>query len=285
VIAEAALAAAERRLVEANVESPRRDARLLLALAMQSSTELVPAGRQELLPAEEQRLEEFVARRAAREPFAFIAGRKEFWSLEFDVGPGVLVPRPETETLLEEFCRTFASRDAPLEICDFGTGSGCLLVAALREFPNAHGLGLDRSPIALDWAQRNIAKHKLASRATLRLGDWANEMTSRYDAILANPPYVRHRDIVALTPEVVRYEPSTALDGGTDGLAAYRSLAPRIAQTLKPDGTAFLEVGAGQVDEIKEVLQAAGLTVDRVARDLAGIPRCVVTRQRYTQQR
>src|SRR5260221_6139090 len=125
---------AERRLAEAGVEAPRREARLLLSLATNASSGNVLSGSEEISLAEERRLSEFVARRAAREPFAFIAGRKEFWSLEFEVGPGVLVPRPETETLIEELCRVFADRKARLEIADFGTGSGCLVIAALVEF-------------------------------------------------------------------------------------------------------------------------------------------------------
>jgi release factor glutamine methyltransferase len=275
---------AVRRLSDANVDLPRREVRLLTALAMGKPAESLPTEPSELSSSEVQRLAALIARREAREPFAYIAGRKEFWSLEIAVGPGVLVPRPETETLIEELCRTFPDREAELEVCDLGTGSGCLLVAALSEFPRAQGLGLERSEVALGWARKNIAAHDLAPRARLLLGDWENEPTGRFDAILVNPPYIRHRDVMALTPEVARYEPSSALDGGADGLDAYRALAPILGRSLKSEGAAFLEIGAGQADKTKEILEAAGLKVDRIASDLAGIARCVVARPRCKQE-
>jgi release factor glutamine methyltransferase len=273
---QTAFAHAARRLAEANVDSPRREARLLAALAIGDSAARLSAAPAELSSNEAESLAVLVARRAAREPFAYIAGRKEFWSIEFEVGPGVLVPRPETETLIEEFCRSFPGREEPLRIVDLGTGSGCLLIAALSEFPHAHGTGLERSAEALDWARRNVVKHDLASRANLQLGDWKDEIAGSFDAILANPPYIPHRNVMALTPEVARYEPSSALDGGADGLDAFRALAPQIARLLKPRGAAFLEIGEGQTDKTREILEAAGLTVNRIAPDLAGIPRCLV---------
>ena len=144
---------------------------------------------------------------------------------------------------------------------------------------------MERSKVALGWARKNIAAHDLAPRARLLLGDWENEPTGRFDAILVNPPYIRHRDVMALTPEFARYEPSSALDGGADGLDAYRALAPLFGRSLKSEGTAFLEIGAGQADKTKEILEAAGLKVDRIASDLAGIARCVVARPRCKQER
>lgn len=281
----AALVEAETRLLAAGVESARREARLLLGLALNEADGSLPRETADLNESEILRLSSFVSRRVAREPFAFIAGQKEFWSIEFEVGPGVLVPRPETETLVEELCRVFANRkDEPLAIADFGTGSGCLLVAGLTEFPVARGFGFDVSQEALVWARRNLGKHRLAARATLRHQDWADEMTDRFDAILSNPPYIPQNELMALAPEVTRYEPSYALNGGDDGLAAYRSLGPRIAQVLKKDGFALLEIGAGQADGVKEVLKNAGLEVDRIVKDLAGIERCVVAHLAHKQE-
>jgi release factor glutamine methyltransferase len=280
VSASAVFTEAARRLADANVDFPRREVRLLAALAMGEPTGNVLSEQVDLSSIDARRLESLVARREAREPFAYIAGRKEFWSLEIAVGPGVLVPRPETETLIEELRRTFPDRKRPLQICDLGTGSGCLLVAALSEFPLAYGLGLERSAEALGWARKNIAKHDLGRRARLSLGDWADGLTERFDAILVNPPYIPHRDVMALTPEVARYEPSSALDGGADGSDAYRALAPLLARSLKLEGAAFLEIGEGQADKTKEILAAAGLKVDRIVPDLAGIARCIAVRLR-----
>lgn len=280
-----ALDEAEARLAAAGVEFARRDARLLLALALNMpANELTREG---ALLSERQttRLNALVNRRAAREPYAFIAGHREFWSLDFEVGPGVLVPRPETETLIEELGRTLGDqRRRRLALCDFGTGSGCLLIAALVEFPAAIGLGLDNSSKALHWARKNIEKHCLFDRATLRHQDWTDEITDQFDVILSNPPYIRHQDVMALAPEVARYEPSSALDGGGDGLAAFRSLAPRIARTLRQDGVAFLEIGAGQSEDVKDVLENSGLKVERVVKDLAGIGRCIVARPAHKQE-
>lgn len=285
MIVGTALAEAEARLSAAGIEPARREARLLLALALNEPVGSLARETADLSESERLRLGSLVSRRAAREPFAFIAGRKEFWSIEFEVGPGVLVPRPETETLIEELCRSFVDRKGePLEIADFGTGSGCLLVASLTEFPVARGVGFDVSLDALAWAKRNIRKHRLNARATLRHQDWADEMTDRFDAILSNPPYIPQDELMALAPEVARYEPSNALNGGNDGLAAYRSLSPRIARALKRNGLAFLEIGARQAEGVKEVLKNAGLEVDRIVKDLAGIERCVVAHLAHKQE-
>jgi len=217
-----------------------------------------------------------IARRAAREPLAYITGHREFWSLDFAVGPGVLIPRPDTETLIEELIRRYPDRTAPLSILDLGTGSGCLLVAALTEFPNARGVGVDSSPDALAWARRNVALHGLEARASLIETDWPEEASPGFDVILANPPYIPSADIGALEPEVSRFEPRQALDGGPDGLDAYRALAPRIARLLKPAGTAFLEFGRGQDKDVAAIMTASGLEIVKISPDLAGILRCVI---------
>jgi release factor glutamine methyltransferase len=278
IIVRTAFAEAVKRLVRAGVDSPRRDARALLAVATNRSfSDLAPESA-ELTPEQFERFEGLVRRRMKREPLAYIVGHKEFWSLDFDVGPGVLVPRPESETLVEALCGLFPDRNRARRICDLGTGSACLIVAALSEFPNARGDAIERTEQAFAWAVRNVTKHGLQHRAAVRHGDWSELLTEQYDAILANPPYIAQREIMALIPEVARYEPTEALDGGPDGLDAYRAMAPGIAGALKSEGAAFLEIGAGQADEIREILEAAGLNIDRIAPDLAGIPRCVVAR-------
>jgi release factor glutamine methyltransferase len=219
------------------------------------------------------RFDGFLARRIAREPVAYITGTKEFWSLALAVGPGVLVPRPETETLIDEMLREFPDRAAPLRVVDFGTGSGAILAAVLTEFPGARGIGLDSSPRALAWARRNLERY--GERCELAAADWADAPNTSFDVILSNPPYLTTAEVESAAPELA-YEPRGALDGGPDGLAAYRALAPLIAARLKPDGRAFLEVGAGQGPAVAAILAACGLEILRIAPDLAGIPRCVV---------
>jgi release factor glutamine methyltransferase len=223
-----------------------------------------------------QDFETMLARRILREPLAYITGHREFWSLDFDVGPGVLVSRPETETLVEAMLKYFRDKSAPLDVLDLGTGTGCILIAALSEFPNARGVGIDASEDALRWAQRNIEKHSLVGRCELKLGNW-NEVTHRsVDVILSNPPYIRAEDIPTLAPEVRKFEPVSALDGGPDGLDAYRSLAVLLGPILRPKGRVFLEVGQGQAEAVSALMTAQGLKTAETLTDLAGIPRCVV---------
>jgi release factor glutamine methyltransferase len=216
-----------------------------------------------------------IERRIAREPVAYITGHKEFWSLDFEVGPGALVPRPDSETLIEALLKAFPDKTAALDIVDLGSGSGCLLAAALHEYPNARGKGVDCAPDALFWTMRNLARLGLDSRAGTELVDWA-DLSGTWDVILCNPPYIRSGDIAGLEPDVRLYEPLAALDGGPDGLEAYRALAPKIAKLLKPLGRAFLEIGAGQEAEVTRILVRAGLKIVREAADLAGIVRCIV---------
>jgi release factor glutamine methyltransferase len=266
------IVAAVERLRDAGVANPRLDARLLWEHSGRiEKSALVARGHAEAI------FGQLVARRAAREPLAYITGHKEFWSLDFAVGPGVLIPRPETETLIEQMLMLVPDRSAPLSILDLGTGTGCLLIAALRELPNARGLGIDVSAAALTWAKRNVAAHKLGDRVSLIETGWLEEAQPGFDIVLSNPPYIPTADIAALEPEVARYEPLSALDGGPDGLGAYRALAPRIIRLLKPGARAILEIGIGQDDAVTELCRSALLQVVRIAPDLAGIPRCVVT--------
>jgi release factor glutamine methyltransferase len=271
------IARGAERLALAGVSSPRLDARLLFAFANeQARSERVSDGD----PTAEccALFERLLARRVAREPLAYIVGSKEFWSLAIEVGPGALVPRPETESLVEEFLRAFPDKNASLDLVDLGTGSGCLLVAALHQRPSARGLGVDVSEEALGWARRNIERHTLSARCTLLKEDWSSVSPHGYDAVLSNPPYIRSADLLALEPEVARYEPRWALDGGADGLDAFRALAPRIAQMMKPQGNAYVEIGAGQAADVTGIFSANGLQVVRIALDLAGIERCLVLR-------
>jgi release factor glutamine methyltransferase len=264
---------AAARLDAAGVDGARTDARILLAHAMGVTREdLIAATRQP--SAEEVTLfETLVTRRLMREPVAYIRGRREFWSLEFKVGPGVLVPRPETEILIEQALVAIPDRSAALSIADLGAGSGALLVAALKEFPHARGTGFERSPEAFAFAEANLARHGLAARSRVIATDW-NKADGPFDLILSNPPYIPSADIEDLDPEVRLFEPRAALDGGADGLDAYRALAGLLPRLLKPGGIALLELGLGQVERVEPLFQS--LIVVRVAPDLAGISRVLV---------
>jgi release factor glutamine methyltransferase len=260
---------ATRRLAEVGIENPRTEARLLLALAMGISRDQTLNATP--TPEQAAAFSALVARRAAHEPFAYISGRREFWSLDFAVGPGVLVPRPDTEILISEALRLCSDRNAPLRIADLGTGSGALLVAALSEFPNATGIGFESSPQAFQYAQANASRH-VGVRAEIRAVDW-NSATGPFDLVFSNPPYIPVGDIESLAPEVARFEPHSALDGGPDGLDAYRGLAGLLSCILAPGGHALLEIGIGQAPAMETLF--SGLELDRITPDLSGIPRCV----------
>jgi release factor glutamine methyltransferase len=259
-----------RQLAAAGVENPRGEARLLLAPVMGVSKDETLSGALTISPEQHTVFEAVVARRAAREPLAYITGRREFWSLSLSVGPGVLVPRPDTETLIEEALRIMPDHDAPLRIADLGTGSGAILLAALAAFPNATGTGFESSPEALAYARANAAAQP---RADMRLADWSQAAGEAFDLIFCNPPYIPTADIESLDPEVRLHEPRAALDGGQDGLDAYRGLAELLPRALRPGGCAVLEIGIGQAAAMEPLF--AGLEFMGIAPDLAGVPRAV----------
>jgi release factor glutamine methyltransferase len=267
------LDAATRLLAEAGIENPRGEARLLLAHALGVSRDATLTATP--TPEQSAAFAAFVARRAAHEPFAYITDRKEFWSLAFEVGPGVLIPRPDTETLIEQALRVVADPDSPLSVADLGAGSGAILLAALTAFPNATGIGFESSPQAFAYLDANVARH-MPRRAQTRLAQWS-AAKGPFDLVFSNPPYIPSGDIELLAPDVCRYEPHGALDGGPDGLDAYRALAALLPGILSPGGHAFLEIGAGQANAMELLFQ--GLEMVRIAPDLAGIPRCVILRK------
>ncbi|WP_338112200.1 peptide chain release factor N(5)-glutamine methyltransferase [Rhodovibrio salinarum] len=280
VSAGALLDIAQLRLAAAGVDAPRRDARLLLAAAMEveEAALLADPGRCVAVEAA-QRFADYLEQRVTRRPVSRILGVREFWSLTFEIGPGVLDPRPDTETLVEAaLAHVDASghgREAAWRVLDLGTGSGCLLLALLSELPNATGLGLERDPEAAAIARANAARHGLDTRAQVRAEAWEEVEGAQVDLIVSNPPYVRRGEIQDLAPEVTRYDPWSALDGGPDGLDAYRDLVPRLAGWLAPGGQVFLEVGHDQGGEVQALLQGAGLRTPAGVCDLAGNLRCV----------
>lgn len=274
------VAAAGARLAAAGVEDPRRDARLLVCRLLGGGPELLLGWPDRLLSAEEAaRIEAAVARRAAREPVSRILGEREFWSLPFVLNAETLDPRPDSETLVAAVLQRVAARDAALCLLDLGTGSGCLLLALLSELPRAEGLGIDVSPAALAAARDNAGRLDLAARARFCGHSWEDGLDLEggpWDIIVSNPPYIASAEIAGLAPEVAGYDPPAALDGGPDGLSAYRTLIPAAAAVLLPGGLLALEVGRGQAGAVEELCVAAGLRALGRAVDLVGVARCVL---------
>jgi release factor glutamine methyltransferase len=268
VIVRTALAEAAVRLAP-HSDSPRLDAELLMAHALGlSREELLLRHLDSPAPAAFAPL---LARRQAGEPIAYITGRRAFWAIELEVGPGVLIPRADSETLIEAAVGHFAER-GPATILDLGTGPGTLLLAALDQWPEARGLGVDASEIALGYARRNAARLGMTGRAAFRRGDWFDGLEGRFDLILCNPPYVETG--AELPRDVGEWEPHEALFADADGLSHYGRLAPRVAGFLAPGGLACFEIGAGQADAVAALFEAEGLKTARRA-DLAGHVRCI----------
>lgn len=270
------LLAATRRLTAAGVEGARRDARLLLAEVLaRPASDLLGLSDLTLTAAQGAAFEAMVARRAAREPVSRILGRRGFWSLEFLVGPDTLDPRPDTETVVEAALDALPGRDRAWRILDLGTGTGCILLSLLHERPAASGLGIDIAPGAIEVARANAQRLGLAERAEFRLGDWLAGLDEEFDAIVSNPPYIPRAEVETLAPEVLHYDPLAALSGGADGLAPYRVIATGAVRLLRSGGSLIVEVGAGQADDVADLFRRAGLRVEGIRRDLAGIARCV----------
>jgi release factor glutamine methyltransferase len=220
------------------------------------------------------------ARRVRREPMAYILGEREFWGLPFKVTPAVLVPRPDSETVIEAVLALMSDRDRAWRILDLGVGSGCLLLTLLREYPKARGVGLDASPDALAVAGENARALDVGGRATLVPGDWrrsgwAEGLEDRFDLVVSNPPYIESTALDGLMPEVASFEPKLALDGGPDGLQAYRAIAAAAPELLTPRGYLMVEAGQGQAFEISKIFSAMGLTPLSPWKDLGGIERVV----------
>jgi len=258
------------RHLEAVSDSPRLDAELLTAHALGVTREsMILRHLGDPAPAA---LEALIARRLAHEPVAYITGSRAFWTIELAVGPGVLIPRPDSETLIEAAIEYFGAR-TPARILDLGTGPGTLLLAALAEWPDAQGLGVDASDIALDYARRNAADLGMAGRAGFRLGDWTDGLDGRFDLILANPPYIGTDEPL---PEQVRaYEPGSALFAGPEGLDDYRRIIPDLRRLLAPCGAAVLEIGWTQAESVSAIARNGGFAVT-LYKDLGGRPRALL---------
>ncbi|CAI2719407.1 peptide chain release factor N(5)-glutamine methyltransferase [Nitrospina watsonii] len=276
---------AEQRLQEAGIGTPRLDAEVLLAAALETSrAALLTDVDREVTPVQREAFNAWMDRRVQREPVAYILGFKEFWSLDFQVTPEVLIPRPDTECLIEHFL-SLVKRDAVTapRILDVGTGSGVLAVVAARECPDATITAMELSHRALEVARSNAATHNVASQIQFVQGDFHREFWegAPFDFILSNPPYIDHVSYETLAPEIQQYEPKQALDGGADGLDAYRKIIPLAAMLLKPGGSLVLEFGNDQGPEVNRLVaeSAAFETIERVA-DYSGAERVLSAKRR-----
>jgi len=279
---EAARRALAARLKASCIESAELEARTLVGAALGLDlTGLVASATRRLGSAEADWLNDFTRRRLAGEPVARILGKKEFWGVSFKLSEATLVPRPDTETVVEQALEILrASPISAVRIADIGTGSGAILLALLLELPQAFGIGTDLSEGALGIAQENASQLGLGGRAAFVACNYAAALSGGFDLIVSNPPYVRSADIAGLDIEVRVHDPLLALDGGTDGLEAYRTLIPEAAGLLKPGGALVVEAGQGQAGDIGALMAAAGLMSPWAPKtDLAGIPRAVTGRK------
>lgn len=279
-IAEA-LTGSAARLRAAGIETPWREARLLVAMAANVAAEtIIGYPERSLDPASQATLEELLCRRCGREPLSRIAGVREFWSLRFAISRDTLDPRPDSETLVDAVLAQIGDRTAGLRILDLGVGTGCLLLSLLSELPNATGIGLDISEGACRTARANAATLGLIGRASIVAANWTDCLADGgVDLVVSNPPYIPDGEISDLAPEV-GFDPWRALAGGSDGLDAYRHLAPALLRLLTEDGLVALEVGRGQSDAVERLLAAAGFADLEVHRDLSGVSRCIIARNR-----
>ncbi len=279
---DALLREGRERLGQAAIEAPEREARLLLAASGGGDPlRQIAFSESAVAPAIAQCYRDLLARRVAREPLSHILGKREFFSRDFLVSADVLDPRPDSETLIEAVLARLPSRDRPWRLLDLGTGSGCLILTLLAELPQASGIGLDASAAALALAAANAERLQLQDRIAWRLADWRRPdwragLAESFDVAIANPPYIPTGEIARLAPEIRDHEPRLALDGGADGLDAYRHLAPALSHLLAPSGFAALEIGHDQEKTAAAPFLGAGLVCESAIRDLGGRPRCLI---------
>ena len=268
--------AAKERLKDAGIDQPAIDARLMLEVAADvTRTEIVTDPYRMLTAEQWTTLDDYLTRRARREPVSHIIGRKGFWKILLQVNKNVLTPRPETEVIVDEVLKAFPE-NMSFSMLDLGVGSGTILLAVLAERPGAKGLGVDVSDEALAVARENAASLDLNNRAALLRGDWTAGLGDEgFDLVVSNPPYIASHVIETLEPEVRDHEPRLALDGGPDGLDAYRLLAPEILRVLKPGGMFAVEIGYDQSADVEALFRAAGASNVRTIKDLSTHDRVV----------
>jgi release factor glutamine methyltransferase len=264
------------RLRAAGVDTPELDSRILLGAALGlSAIEMLGAAEITLSPAQREAVDQVVARRESREPVGRILGRREFYGLSFALAPDTLEPRPDSETLVDAVLGHVPDKGATLSLLDLGTGTGCLLLALLANLPRSRGIGVDISEGAVRAASGNAAALGLSARAAFRRGNWAEGIDQVFDIIISNPPYIPAGEIAGLAPEVAKFDPRPALDGGADGLEAYRAILNRAPRLLRPEGAVFLELGQGQEDAVSALARARGFQYIELFKDIGGINRCL----------
>jgi len=270
---------ATQRLAAIGIDTASLDARLLVAHALKlTREEMLSREGYVLTDHERASVEALIVRREAREPVSQILGRRGFWRDEFLVTKDVLTPRPESETMIEALLSLRPERDRACQMLDLGTGSGCLLLSALREYPKSHGTGVDESEAALNVARANAQALGLDTRAQFIQSDWCMALTKNFraDIVLANPPYIPAGEIATLAPEVRQYDPMRALHGGEDGLQCYRKIFSQLSLYLSPHALILTEVGATQAQDVAEIGRASGMKLSSIVPDLAGFARIVV---------
>ncbi len=276
----AALRDLRQAFADAGLDTPALDARLLAAAALGITTsDLALHAHAAVAPAEARTLEGFKARRLNREPVARILGHAEFWGLPFRLSPDTLVPRPDTETVVETALALYPEREAPLRVLDLGTGTGCLLVALLHERLSARGLGIDRSAGALATARANAEANGVGRRALFAEGQWGAAAGGPFDLVVSNPPYIASSVIPDLDRDVREHDPVLALDGGPDGLVAYRAILADGPRLLRPGGFLLLEIGYDQGERLRGLTASGPLEFLGIHPDLSGNPRCVALKR------
>jgi len=275
----AALACLVETFQASGIEDPKREAGVTLCAASDVSPAALIVDPREPLGSAARRVEEFATRRAAGEPLSRIVGEREFWGLKLAISPQVLDPRPETETIVEAALRLLRSRrEDSLRILDLGVGSGALMCALLSEFAHARGVGVDISPGAANVARGNIEACGFTERAEIRLGDWTRDLEGKFDLIVSNPPYIRRADLLGLPREVRNFDPWLALDGGMDGLDAYRRIMPESRSLLSAGAWLMVEIGAGLAAGVLAIAERCGFVETGIYRDLASLDRVVAAR-------
>lgn len=263
----------------AGLDTPRLDARILVGHATHLEPSLLFARTDRVLSAEEAAaLHAFAARRVGREPVSRILGRRAFWGLDFELNAATLDPRPDTESVVSAALALKDQFPSAPRVLDLGTGTACILIAILSEWPQATGVGIDRDPLALEAARKNADRLGVGARAAFREGNWCEGVVENFDLIVSNPPYIGEEEAALLAPEVVDFDPPRALFAGADGLAAYRALIPGAKERLRTGGRLILEIGVTQEKGVETVLAQAGLTLEAKVPDLSGRVRALVAR-------
>lgn len=261
-------------LKQAGIDNPRQEMRRILSHATGHDPAYLIAWPEREVESDDT-VEAMLARRCSREPLSRIIGLRHFWRDRFEIGPGVLDPRADTETLVEGVLDHFKGTSPPRRIADIGTGSGCILLSLLREYPDATGVGIDISEAALSIARRNARSLGLSGRVEFRLSNWFDALESGFDVIVSNPPYIPKGDIPGLQPEVRDHDPVLSLDGGDDGLDVYRLIAVEARRHLVKGGLLALEVGQGQAFAVRDLLRQAGWTSISTRTDLSATERSI----------